>query len=173
MISKKSPLLLMILDGFGVGEKNDTNAIHKAETPYIDEIINNFPNSTLKASGEAVGLPEGLMGNSEVGHLNIGAGRIVNQDIMRITNDIRNGEYKKNKEINDLYKSVKDIPCDIDVINVVTPPSVTETIIKECLEKSIKRVWLQPGAENEAAIKFCRDNNIDVIHGLCVMLESL
>ena len=71
------------------------------------------------------------------------------------------------------YKSVKDIPCDIDVINVVTPPSVTETIIKECLEKSIKRVWLQPGAENEAAIKFCRDNNIDVIHGLCVMLESL
>lgn len=71
------------------------------------------------------------------------------------------------------YKSVSDIPFDIDVVNVVTPPSVTETIIKECREKSIKRVWLQPGAENEAAIKFCRDNNIDVIHGLCVMLESL
>jgi len=71
------------------------------------------------------------------------------------------------------YKSVSDIPFDIDVVNVVTPPSVTETIIKECREKSIKRVWLQPGAENEAAIKFCRDNNIDVIYGLCVMLESL
>lgn len=71
------------------------------------------------------------------------------------------------------YKSVSDIPFDIDVVNVVTPPSVTGTIIKECREKSIKRVWLQPGAENEAAIKFCRDNNIDVIHGLCVMLESL
>jgi len=71
------------------------------------------------------------------------------------------------------YKSVSDIPFDIDVVNVVTPPSVTETIIKECREKSIKRVWLQPGAENEAAIKFCRDNDINVIHGLCVMLESL
>lgn len=71
------------------------------------------------------------------------------------------------------YKSVRGIPFDIDVVSVVTSPSITETIIKECLEKSIKRVWLQPGAENEAAIKFCRDNNIDVIHGLCVMLESL
>lgn len=71
------------------------------------------------------------------------------------------------------YKSVSDIPFDVDVVNVVTPPPVTETIIKECREKSIKRVWLQPGAENEAAIKFCHDNNINVIHGLCVMLESL
>jgi len=71
------------------------------------------------------------------------------------------------------YKSVSDIPFNVDVVNVVTPPLVTERIIKECREKSIKRVWLQPGAENEAAIKFCRDNNIDVIHGLCVMLESL
>ncbi len=71
------------------------------------------------------------------------------------------------------YKSVSDIPFNIDVVNVVTPPLVTETIIKECRQKSIKRVWLQPGAESKEAIKFCRDNNIDVIHGLCVMLESL
>jgi len=86
--------------------------------------------------------------------------------------------YPVNPRFNDVdgvkcYKSVRDIPCDIDVVNIVTPPSVTETIIKECLEKSIKRVWFQPGAESEAAIKFCRDNNIDVIHGLCVMLESV
>ncbi|MBL7156580.1 MAG: CoA-binding protein [Candidatus Omnitrophica bacterium] len=70
------------------------------------------------------------------------------------------------------YKSISDIPFNIDVVNVVTPPSVTETIVKECRKKSIKRVWLQPGAESETAIKFCRDNNIDVIYGLCVMLES-
>jgi uncharacterized protein len=86
--------------------------------------------------------------------------------------------YPVNPGLNDVdgikcYKSVSDIPFDIDVVNVVTPPLVTETIIKECREKSIKRVWLQPGAENEAAIKFCRDNKIDVIYGLCVMLESL
>jgi hypothetical protein len=69
------------------------------------------------------------------------------------------------------YKSIKDIPCDIDVVNIVTPPSITETIVKECREKCIKRVWFQPGAENETTIKFCRDNNIDAIYGLCVMLE--
>lgn len=86
--------------------------------------------------------------------------------------------YPVNPRVNDVegmkcYKKISDIPFNIDVVNVVTPPSVTETIVKECREKNIKRVWLQPGAENEAAIKFCRDNNIDVIHGLCVMLESL
>ena len=71
------------------------------------------------------------------------------------------------------YKSISDIPITVDVVNVVTPPSVTEAIVRECREKAIKRVWLQPGAENEAVIRFCRDNTIDVIHGLCVMVESL
>jgi uncharacterized protein len=71
------------------------------------------------------------------------------------------------------YKNISDIPFSIDVLDLVTPPSVSETIVKECQKKSIKRVWFQPGAESETAIKFCRDNNIDVIYGLCVMLESL
>jgi len=70
------------------------------------------------------------------------------------------------------YKRISDIPFNIDVANLVTPPSVSEAIVKECWKKSIKRVWLQPGAESEAAIKFCRDNGIDVIYGLCVMVES-
>ena len=79
------------------------------------------------------------------------------------------------KEIEGLtcYPSVKDIPVVCDVANIVTPPMVTIKIVKECKEKGINRVWLQPGAESEAAIKFCHNNNIDVIHGLCVMLESL
>jgi len=85
--------------------------------------------------------------------------------------------YPVNPRVSDIegmkcYKRISDIPFNIDVVNVVTPPSVTETIVKECRKKTIKRVWLQPGAENEAVIKFCRDNNIDVIHGLCIMLES-
>ena len=86
--------------------------------------------------------------------------------------------YPVNPRVSDVeglecYKSISDIPFNIDVVNVVTPPLVTETIVKQCRKKSIKRVWLQPGAESEAAIKFCHDNNIDVIHGLCVMLEFL
>ena len=71
------------------------------------------------------------------------------------------------------YKSVNDIPYRIDVVNVVTPPLITEKIIRECNEKAIKRVWLQPGAESEVSIRFCRDNDISVIYGLCVMTEEI
>ena len=71
------------------------------------------------------------------------------------------------------YKTISDIPYSVDVANIVTPPLVTEGILKECLQKGIKRAWLQPGAESQVAIKFCHDNDIKVIHGICVMLESL
>jgi predicted CoA-binding protein len=69
------------------------------------------------------------------------------------------------------YRTISDIPHSVDVANIVTPPLVTESILKECLQKSIKRVWLQPGAESSAAIQFCHDNGIKVIHSMCVMTE--
>jgi len=71
------------------------------------------------------------------------------------------------------YKTISDIPYSVDVANIVTPPLVTESILKECLQKGIKRAWIQPGAESQDAIKFCHDNDIKVIYGMCVMLESL
>lgn len=71
------------------------------------------------------------------------------------------------------YPSIKDIPIVCDVADIVTPPQVTERIVRECKEKGIKRVWLQPGAESDEAIKFCRENNIKVVCGLCVMLEGI
>ena len=70
------------------------------------------------------------------------------------------------------YKKLADIPSKVDVVDIVTPPPVTEKIVRECLENSIKRVWLQPGAESEDAVRFCRDNGIDVVYGICLMLES-
>ncbi len=69
------------------------------------------------------------------------------------------------------YKSVMDIPFKVDVVSFVTPPIVTEKIVKECLKKSIRKVWFQPGAESENAIAFCKDNGISAVHGLCVMIE--
>ncbi len=81
-MSKKA--LLMILDGWGIGSKSHSNVIYSTPTPYIDSLVANYPNSQLLASGEDVGLPEGQMGNSEVGHLNIGAGRVVYQDLVKI-----------------------------------------------------------------------------------------
>ncbi|HHY43090.1 MAG TPA: 2,3-bisphosphoglycerate-independent phosphoglycerate mutase [Thermoanaerobacterales bacterium] len=92
----KKPLMLMILDGWGLNPKKEANAIYAASTPNFDSLMKQFPNTTLQASGLAVGLPEGQMGNSEVGHLNIGAGRIVYQDFTRVSQDIKSGAFFEN-----------------------------------------------------------------------------
>jgi 2,3-bisphosphoglycerate-independent phosphoglycerate mutase len=91
----KSPVALIILDGFGLREENYGNAVSQARKPNFDKLWNEYPHATLTACGEAVGLPEGQMGNSEVGHLNIGAGRIVYQNLTRINKSIREGEFFK------------------------------------------------------------------------------
>jgi 2,3-bisphosphoglycerate-independent phosphoglycerate mutase len=88
--------LLLILDGYGIPEDASVSAIEQAEKPFLDELFATYPHATLKASGEAVGLPEGQMGNSEVGHMNLGAGRVVYQDITRISKAIRDGSFFKN-----------------------------------------------------------------------------
>lgn len=71
------------------------------------------------------------------------------------------------------YPSVKDIPGSVDVVDIVTPPAITERIVRECKGKNISRVWIQPGAESENAIKFCKQSGIKVIHNLCVMMEAV
>ncbi|MBU1405636.1 MAG: 2,3-bisphosphoglycerate-independent phosphoglycerate mutase [Proteobacteria bacterium] len=98
-MSKITPVLLAILDGWGIGEPWEGNAIHLANTPNMDRWQANQPATTLVAHNGAVGLPEGQMGNSEVGHLNIGAGRIVYQDFTRINRDIETGDFIKNEAL--------------------------------------------------------------------------
>ena len=89
-------VILVILDGWGKGPKPEADAIFQAETPFVDMLYRNYPNAELVTFGELVGLPEGQMGNSEVGHLNIGAGRVVYQELARINKAIRQGELAKN-----------------------------------------------------------------------------
>lgn len=91
-ISKK-PTMLMILDGFGLNPETHGNAIAQASKPNIDALMKNYPMTSLQASGMAVGLPDGQMGNSEVGHLNIGAGRIIYQELTNITNHIEDESF--------------------------------------------------------------------------------
>ena len=91
--------LLMILDGWGIGNHQKSDVIYSTPTPYWDSLIKNYPNSQLQASGENVGLPDGQMGNSEVGHLNIGAGRIVYQDLVKINKAIADKSILNNPEI--------------------------------------------------------------------------
>jgi len=91
--------LLIILDGWGIGKHDHANAIYNTPHPYYDYLVKTYPNSQLQASGENVGLPDGQMGNSEVGHLNIGGGRIVYQDLVKINNAIKSGSILENPEI--------------------------------------------------------------------------
>ena len=93
----KKPVVLMVLDGYGLNERTEGNAIAMADTPVMDKLMAEYPFVKGNASGMAVGLPEGQMGNSEVGHMNIGAGRIIYQDLTRITKDIEDGTFFENK----------------------------------------------------------------------------
>ena len=95
----KTPAVMIIMDGYGLAESSRGNAIADADTPVLDEMFRTCPSTTLTASGEAVGLPDGQMGNSEVGHMNIGAGRVVYQDLPRITRDIESGEFFSNETL--------------------------------------------------------------------------
>ncbi|HEY0262708.1 MAG TPA: 2,3-bisphosphoglycerate-independent phosphoglycerate mutase [Chitinophagales bacterium] len=101
MKTKKTALI--ILDGWGLGENPNADAIKQAETPFFDELMKSYPHSTLKTFGENVGLPFGQMGNSEVGHLNIGAGRIVYQELLKINNAIESGELQQREELKKLF----------------------------------------------------------------------
>ena len=100
--------LLMILDGWGIGNHGKGDVIFQTPTPYMDYLAQNYPNSELQASGENVGLPDGQMGNSEVGHLNIGAGRIVYQDLVKINRACADGSILKNPEVVSAYEYAKN-----------------------------------------------------------------
>src|ERR1700733_6889091 len=95
MANKKA--ILLIMDGWGLGKEKEADAIQHSSVPFVSSLYLNYPNTTLIACGEAVGLPEGQMGNSEVGHLNIGSGRIVYQDLTRISKSIRDGDFFTNE----------------------------------------------------------------------------
>ncbi len=97
LLLSKRPVVLMILDGFGIGRDEKGNAVKEAKKPVLDEILNRCPVSSLEASGLDVGLPKGQIGNSEVGHTNIGAGRIVYQNLVRINKDIESGKFFSNE----------------------------------------------------------------------------
>ena len=101
-------VLLMILDGWGIGKQDKSNAIFTAGQPNIDALLAKYPNSQLSASGEDVGLPNGQMGNSEVGHLNIGAGRVVYQDLVKINKACQNKTLLENKEVKAVFDYAKE-----------------------------------------------------------------
>ncbi|NLJ78002.1 MAG: 2,3-bisphosphoglycerate-independent phosphoglycerate mutase [Tissierellia bacterium] len=118
------PTILMILDGWGMGKEYSGNAIHLAKTHNLDRLFKEYPSTRLKASGSAVGLPDGQMGNSEVGHLNIGSGRIVYQELTRISQAIEDGDFFEKKEFIDAIDNAKDNNSKLHIMGLVSDGGV-------------------------------------------------
>ena len=123
-MQKRRPVMLAILDGWGWREDPADNAVRQAKTPNFDRLWNSGPRAFLRTSGRDVGLPDGQMGNSEVGHLNIGAGRVVMQDLPRINDAIVSGELKSAKELNAFVQALKQSGGTCHLIGLVSPGGV-------------------------------------------------
>jgi len=124
MVTAKRPVLLAILDGWGIAPHGPGNAVTLADTPVLDSLFERYPHATLRTSGEAVGLPDGQMGNSEVGHLNIGAGFIVYQWITRIDMGIRSGELAANPAIQRAFSSARATCGTVHLMGLVSDGGV-------------------------------------------------
>ncbi len=121
---KNKQYLLMIMDGVGLNDEEKGNAFKLANTPNLDRLTIKYPNTHIKTSGMAVGLPEGQMGNSEVGHTNIGAGRIVYQELTRITKEIQDGDFFKNEVLLDAMQKVRDNKSTLHIIGLLSDGGV-------------------------------------------------
>ncbi len=116
--------ILIILDGFGLRKEEEGNAVAQANTPNLDKMMNNCPLSKIETSGKFVGLPDGIMGNSEVGHMNMGAGRIVKQDLVRINDSIKSNELKNNTQLQNIFNHVKNNDSTMHIMGLISDGGV-------------------------------------------------
>ena len=123
MPNKKSTVLI-ILDGWGYRKEQDANAIHHANTPVMDDLMARYPNMLIETSGMAVGLPDGQLGNSEVGHVNLGAGRTVYQDFTRITKAIEDGEFQQNPTLCNAIECAVSDDKAVHIFGLLSPGGV-------------------------------------------------
>jgi len=147
-MNNKKPFILMILDGWGINPSSKGNAVTLANLPFLNGLSKTFPRTQLLCSGEAVGLPDGIMGNSEVGHLNIGAGRVVHQDLLRINTSIKDFSFFKNKPLNDACSMTKEKGAALHLIGLVSDGGVHSqlthlfALLKLAAEKGLEKVYI-------------------------------
>ncbi|MBD3290036.1 2,3-bisphosphoglycerate-independent phosphoglycerate mutase [candidate division KSB1 bacterium] len=144
----KNKLLLMILDGFGINEKKERNAVKNAHLPNLNQFFNTMPWTKLACHGRAVGLPDGIMGNSEVGHINIGAGRVVMQDLVRITVALEDGSFEEISEFQNIITYIKENDKSLHLTGLLSDAGVhsdfnhLKQILKILKKNNIERVYL-------------------------------
>ena len=135
----KKPVVLMILDGYGLNERKEGNAVALAKTPVMDRLMEEYPFVRGNASGMAVGLPEGQMGNSEVGHLNMGAGRIVYQELTRITKEIQDGTFFENPALLKAVENCKKNGSALHLMGLLSDGGVRKPMENTLFSSSLDR----------------------------------
>jgi 2,3-bisphosphoglycerate-independent phosphoglycerate mutase len=146
MAAKK--VILVIMDGWGLGQVFESDAIRHSQTPFVNSLYENYPNTTLTTCGELVGLPDGQMGNSEVGHLNLGAGRIVYQELQRINVAIRENEFQKNPVILESIRYARDNSKPLHLLGLVSDGGVhshinhLKALLSLCAAEGLKDVFI-------------------------------
>jgi 2,3-bisphosphoglycerate-independent phosphoglycerate mutase len=164
----KKKVCLIILDGWGNGELNAGNAVHVAKTPFADYLSAHFPSATLRTDGENVGLPEGQMGNSEVGHMNIGAGRVVYQDLVKINVAIREGEFAKHPVLREAFDYAASKKVNVHMMGLVSNGGVHSHIDHV---KALCDVANQCGSVKTFIHAFTDGRDTDPKSGLAFMRE--
>ena len=143
---KDKKVILIIMDGWGLGKIKKSDAIQHANTPFVSSLYAKYPHTTLVTCGEDVGLPQGQMGNSEVGHLNLGAGRIVYQELQRINVSIKTGEFAKNQVLLNAVQYAKQNNKPLHLIGLVSDGGVhshinhVKALISLCKEEGLTNV---------------------------------
>src|SRR6516225_6267152 len=144
----KKKVILVIMGGWGLGKKKPADAIQNADTPFVSSLYKNYPNTTLVTCGEAVGLPDGQMGNSEVGHLNLGAGRIVYQELQRINVAIRDGSFARNEQLISSIRQAKSTGRKLHLIGLLSDGGVHShinhlmAIVDVCQQEGLSQVFV-------------------------------
>ncbi|MFM2363195.1 MAG: hypothetical protein RLZZ316_2097 [Bacteroidota bacterium] len=144
----RKKVILVIMDGWGLGQVQKADAIQNANTPFVSSLYSKYPNSTLVTCGEAVGLPDGQMGNSEVGHLNLGAGRIVYQELQRINVAVRDGSFAKNEILLNAIAAAKQSNKPLHLLGLVSDGGVhshinhLKALCSVCKEQGLTNVFI-------------------------------
>ena len=148
MSAVHKPIVLIVLDGWGYSEDHDFNAISNANTPTWNHLWNRYPHTLIKGSGAEVGLPSGQMGNSEVGHLNLGAGRVVYQEFTRVSRAIRTGSFFTNQTLTDAVDTAIESDKALHIMGLLSDGGVhsheqhIQAMAKLAVERGAKKVYL-------------------------------
>ena len=148
MSKKRGPLALIIIDGWGYSASRDGNAIALAATPFYDELSEKYPSTLLEAHGSRVGLPAGVMGNSEVGHLNIGSGRVIRMDVSLVDHEIETGEFFRNAILTNTIDRARIAPRSLHLMGLVSDGQVHSSLthlyalLKMAKDHALERVFI-------------------------------